>query len=129
MSDRMYLGCAECGKVGTLSEDVTVEATGYRTGKPYVAAGGKVEVEYGCVEDADFNQDVIATDEISCGDCGARFDDWQDATKARVYEYRCATCGWWGRQDWLHGFDNPCEGELEKLRTPSLPLDQGALAA
>lgn len=118
MSDGLHqLGCANCGSRTGLEEVVEIEATGTRSAKAYANPDGSVKVVYGMVE-SDLNDDVTDVQAIECADCGEEFGSWEEATANKVYEYRCAECGWWGLQDWLH--TEACTGELEKVKHPSL---------
>jgi Zn finger protein HypA/HybF involved in hydrogenase expression len=128
VSGRMELACAKCGQTGGLEEEVTVECTGTRSGTPYVAAGGKVEVKYGYVDTSLGDEgEVLSEGDISCSKCHAEFESWEEAVAGRVVEYQCETCGWWGLQHWLH--DPACTGELTEFKAPTLPLPQGSTLA
>lgn len=113
------LACAKCGKTGGLGEEVTIETTGWRPCEVYAKPGGGVKVERGPVEDGMSSgfRDVSDTGDIGCSECDATFATWEEATADEVVEYRCAKCGWWGLQDWLHV---DCDGELTEHKIPHL---------
>lgn len=118
MSEREQLPCAKCGKTGGLWEEVEVETTGWRKVKVYAKDGGGFETDAGWVEDVQPDQsDVTPNGVIGCDGCDAKFDSWEEAVGDRPVEYRCAKCGWWGLQDWLHV---DCDGELTEHPIPTV---------